>query len=1103
MYVVVCDNIVIHDDRTPHQNEKLIDSVLSLDVHSAGSFKFSLSPNNVGYNIVHRMISTIEIYRDERVIWRGRVYSESLDFFGNKYIVCESALAFLNDSIQIRKMYTDNNKNVLKALIDNHNSVVPSDRRILLGDINILFELNEFITDYDSTYKYIVDDIQNTYGGYLRLRYEESDTYLDYLSTVPNPRSSKGKRIRFGENLLDFVQNIEFEDFATRILPIAKPKKEKESGSQEHSGQGNETAEETEEQRIKREQEARIKEKEELEKERNKTAIDELEELVVSDWVVNYELENKYGRIEKVVRFEEELTREELDAKAQEYIRDKKFDIAEIEVTAIDARYLGIEIDDFELYDIVNAKSEYHDLDVDLRITEMEISLDKPENNTIKLTGKKPSKSSSVSRGVAVASRTSEDISMRNETITEIVERERERISREIDLVKEMAEEEIRLKEIMFLKKYNDLNTTYEDGRRQLMVDVENKTSNISDELTSKINANKALLEDNIQVLSSKITNIDSEISLEVDSLNNDLQRITATQHKILTDTNGILLESSSMKNALTKINLLQNSKFNDPGQTFAPWMYRAENYNDISIRYNNGYYYLRLNTNSGEYNHFSQRISNAVKADTTYTISGWVNCSVDYFNNNNNKVLADVRHNNGTSITILKSVSVSMFVTPEKWKFFNITFKVPNSFSSTIGYIDFNLLVCNPGVLYFRDLFMVEGPDAANGEYVSGVVRYSDLSISPDGIISTVGRTVNGTAYASRISQSADAIALIAKRIQIGGATIEEGKFISMDISANAVKSTHISAGSITGDKLTVDSAMIKALSAKIVRSEEAYIKDIIADSITAIRIRADQIQSGVLDAFTIHNSIIKFGKYGHIVKTFAGININSPKDEASNSGVSMLLCGKPGGVNDGYRDYPEGVFIYRNPDFSTINQISVIDSYLLTVAGYINAPGIKSLKFSDSGTGGHIGYYQSSVSLFFGGSSNSIFYVWGNEIYDIYPAVKAYASDIHLKKNIVESTKSAITLINKFKFYSFDWNEKNKTPGKHTDIGLIAQQVQDLDDNLVYENGDYLHLDGLKLINLSLKAIQELELKNKELVSKIDLLEERISKIEWGLKH
>ena len=127
--------VCLHDDSVADPTVKLIDPQLDLEKNTAGTFTFTLAPNNIGYqehtvsvemvdsistsgevttrtvttqvDLVGRMQSTITIYRDGVEIWEGRVLSEERDWYNRRMITCEGELAYLNDTCQQSKRYHD------------------------------------------------------------------------------------------------------------------------------------------------------------------------------------------------------------------------------------------------------------------------------------------------------------------------------------------------------------------------------------------------------------------------------------------------------------------------------------------------------------------------------------------------------------------------------------------------------------------------------------------------------------------------------------------------------------------------------------------------------------------------------------------------------------------------------------------------------------------------------------------------------------------------------------------------------------------------------------------------------------------------------------
>ena len=107
-------------------------------------------------------------------------------------------------------------------------------------------------------------------------------------------------------------------------------------------------------------------------------------------------------------------------------------------------------------------------------------------------------------------------------------------------------------------------------------------------------------------------------------------------------------------------------------------------------------------------------------------------------------------------------------------------------------------------------------------------------------------------------------------------------------------------------------------------------------------------------------------------------------------------------------------------------------------------------------------------------------------------------YSSDANLKKNIVPTNKKALNDISKIKLKQFDWKENDV----HTNIGFIAQQLEEIDDSYVNktfyrdretnEEKDMLVLNLKSLIALAIKGIQEQQEEIEELRNQIKELKE-----------
>ena len=333
--------------------------------------------------------------------------------------------------------------------------------------------------------------------------------------------------------------------------------------------------------------------------------------------------------------------------------------------------------------------------------------------------------------------------------------------------------------------------------------------------------------------------------------------------------------------------------------------------------------------------------------------------------------------------------------------------------------------------------------------------------------------------------------------------------KLKTANFEAGSVTTVVLDAEAVTAEKLKVDQAFFNKLVANEAYLSQLFAKQAFINRVQSVAIDASQVRSGILSGDRIYGGTIRgasiyggtltghtkiqLGSYGSFDALDGGLQINVPRTINSKDGLGVQFIGSYGrGEN-----VPYGLFLYRDSDFTIGNTATDTDEFLMTVQGYINAKGIgwlKTGKGSVNGkTTGTIGLWNSdNVSLSFGGSGNDIYYSYNSTAYSLWSVVNQHFSDRRLKENIVDCKHKALDYIQQFQFKEYDWKKQEDRPRQaHTKIGLIAQEVQAVDPTLVYENGDTLNLDNLRLTNIALKAIQELALENQKLTQRLENLE------------
>lgn len=302
----------------------------------------------------------------------------------------------------------------------------------------------------------------------------------------------------------------------------------------------------------------------------------------------------------------------------------------------------------------------------------------------------------------------------------------------------------------------------------------------------------------------------------------------------------------------------------------------------------------------------------------------------------------------------------------------------------------------------------------------------------------------------------------------------------------------------------------VIASINASVEKNEQGQDQGI-------VKIRGEVIADNI-HGKTFTGSKFEVGKSGFLDSQGNNLRISSPHDWNGSSGVGMQLRGRTDGK------FNQGLNIYRVNDVrNPEDPLYTPDEVALTVFGEIRG----AFKINTAPRSGAIlskmgrvvmsnissnnpvkptGYSGAQllqitgIFLKNGGGPTQLWVNDGtgsNSTFGVNLA--SMESDIKLKENISISNHSGLDVINKFKFHSFDW-KKDKFGYKkpHTKIGLIAQEVQEIQEDLVYENPNALALDEFRLLNISMKAIQELSTENQQLKSQLKEMNERLTKLE-----
>lgn len=196
---------------------KLSSASISLEVGSSGTFAFTIPPCNSSYGHFHKIIDYVEVYRDDDLIFAGRVYSIQETFETQLKITCEGLLAILNDSIFRPITFNGTLHQLVRAIIDSHNSQVEASKQLLVGALYI--DNSDCYRPYQNYATSIsrLQDLVMSYGGWIQIRKTNGNLYFDWYD---ENRDGVDQTIDFGENLLNITQEETADGICTVLIPL-------------------------------------------------------------------------------------------------------------------------------------------------------------------------------------------------------------------------------------------------------------------------------------------------------------------------------------------------------------------------------------------------------------------------------------------------------------------------------------------------------------------------------------------------------------------------------------------------------------------------------------------------------------------------------------------------------------------------------------------------------------------------------------------------------------------------------------------------------------------------------------------------------------------
>ncbi len=352
--------VTIFNNRIPtkihSKSRKLKSGKVVKGINAIDSFSLSLLPSNLGFNRIYDYQTLVNVFNTNknRYEFHGRVlYSRpAMDSNGliTKEVMCESYLGFLCDSMQT---YIEEQNwtviGLLQHILDVHNSQVEDYKHFELGIVTVEdANDNVFVgIQRENSWKTIQEKLIDKLGGEITFRVENGINYLDYM---PELGGTKTTEIALSKNMKSISKENDPSSYITRLIPLGV-KLTKEITTTDINGNVTTDIVETEER------------------------LDITSVNGGLNYIEDTNALKKFGIKVGYVYFDDVTDATNLLAKGQEYLVNNNKVLVKYTITALDLSLLGLDIDDFDVYNYHPIKNKLLDIDDVSRIIKKNIDI--------------------------------------------------------------------------------------------------------------------------------------------------------------------------------------------------------------------------------------------------------------------------------------------------------------------------------------------------------------------------------------------------------------------------------------------------------------------------------------------------------------------------------------------------------------------------------------------------------------------------------------------------------------------------------------------------------------------------------------------------------
>ena len=341
MIQIYADGVLVYDSRLEEYDLQVLKVTRALN--KGGTAEIVMPPQHPAYSAFIGYRTVVEIYRDNRLKFRGRALYPVDDFDNFRTVICEGEMCFFQDAISRPYLYQQAPADIFAELVEAYNAQVEPFKQFKLGTVDVT-DPNDYIrleSESAETVLATINKLVERCGGYVVFTTDETGARVVHWRTTVGSRS--GQIIEAGENLFDFSRSGANTDLATALLPYGA---------------------------------------------KNETTGDRLTIASVNgglDYIVDETAVAIRGTIMKSVTWDDVTDPQNLLKKARQYLNESRLVVTSLTLTALDLSYIDKTVDSYEVGDYIRVVSGAHKLDEEFQLTEQTEDLLSPDNSYVNL----------------------------------------------------------------------------------------------------------------------------------------------------------------------------------------------------------------------------------------------------------------------------------------------------------------------------------------------------------------------------------------------------------------------------------------------------------------------------------------------------------------------------------------------------------------------------------------------------------------------------------------------------------------------------------------------------------------------------------------------